>query len=59
MTPLEKNVVGRVGKPALCERGCHRPIFHILAEAERLRQSLLTDAGRGNLAPRSVRGGTQ
>jgi hypothetical protein len=59
MTPLEKNVVGRVGKPTLCERGCHRPIFHTLAEAERLRQSLLADAGRGNLAPRSVRGGAQ
>src|SRR5277367_116565 len=27
MTPPEKNVVRRVGKPTLYERGCHRPIF--------------------------------
>ena len=27
MTPPEKNVVSRVGKPTLYERGCHRPIF--------------------------------
>jgi hypothetical protein len=27
MTPPEKNVVGRVSKPTLYERGCHRPIF--------------------------------
>jgi hypothetical protein len=39
MTPpeknvAEKNVVRRVGKPTLYERGCHRPIFASLAEAE-------------------------
>src|SRR5437667_10300610 len=27
MTPPEKNVVRRIGKPTLYERGCHRPIF--------------------------------
>src|SRR5438874_11005075 len=27
MTPPEKNVVRRVGKPTLYERGCHHPIF--------------------------------
>src|SRR5438552_18004637 len=27
MTPSERNVVRWVGKPTLCERRCHRPIF--------------------------------
>jgi hypothetical protein len=37
MTPPEKNVVRRVGKPTLYEPGCHRPIFphHWLKQSAR------------------------
>jgi hypothetical protein len=46
MTPPEKNVARRVGKPTLYERGCHPRIFpHHWPKQERLRQSLLADAG--------------
>jgi hypothetical protein len=50
MTPPEKNVAYRVGKPTFQEWGCHRPIFpHHWLKAERLRKILLADAGRGDL----------
>jgi len=50
MTPPEKNVVRRVGKPTLYERGCHRPIFpHHWLKQSACGKSLLADAGRGDL----------
>jgi hypothetical protein len=63
MTPPEKACPGAgrgtwsVGrpKPTHYERGCHRPIFpHYWLKAERLRQSLLVGAGRGDLLKKII-----
>src|SRR6266567_833708 len=55
MTPPEKNVVRRVGKPTHYERGCHRPIFphHWLKGQQYAPRTTVRD---GLSAPKADRG---